>query len=323
MVLGAAAAPRARAGDRRASSRRHRSSEPRAVHAHADRVVLRTPRAPRVGYVVPTAVPSLRCGGSSRVYPTYQSAASRRLYGQAFYYGSLPGAWVDYAYRAYAPDVLARRVTDGAYDYAYYAPAGPFGGYVGFRPLTVGFTIPAGRVAALAATVEASVEPSATASMPTSRVATGSAHADAWALLVDERPAEALARFARASREQPEAAEPQVGYALAWVLAGDRSSASWAMRRAFRADLVALASVEPPEPLRAPLRAAVASYHADLMAGPGRRAETGFLIAAISYLLRQPTEARNALTHAIDAGDRTRSARNLAALLDDRESAVP
>lgn len=134
-----------------------------------------------------------------------------------------------------------------------------------------------------------------------------------WARLAAGDPTDAQRAFAQRARNDPQAAGPKVGFALASAAGGDLERGVWAMRRALRIDPEGVRYVGLDGDVHTRVADLVARYeYADeMMAAP----DAAFMRAALHYLLDEDTEARSALEDARAGGDQAASTFNLERLL--------
>lgn len=144
--------------------------------------------------------------------------------------------------------------------------------------------------------------------------------APGWGLLAQGRAADAVSVFAAAAAAHPDAGGPKAGYAIAQAMKGDLPTGVWAMRRALRVDPVSLDYVAVDEALRPRLRAVIERYAANRLGTPTQRVDGAFMVAALSYMLRDTQRARSALATSSELGDATRSIRNLQLLLEEADA---
>ena len=134
---------------------------------------------------------------------------------------------------------------------------------------------------------------------------------DAWGLLAEGHPEQALDGFARRALQAPLHARPKLGYGLAAALAGDLERGVWAVRRAYRRNGAVAQGLSVDERLRPALEELLLRYRAGLFEEGSRARDAGFMSAALRQLLGEPYAAQRALETALEQGDASESARAL------------
>ncbi len=135
-----------------------------------------------------------------------------------------------------------------------------------------------------------------------------------WSLLAASHPRQALLWFAHRATDNPQAARPKVGYALAVAADGNLSRGVWAMRRAFRLHGPDIVYMVLDEPLHKPVGKLIDAYDA---ASPDTvdKADSAFMRAAMNYLIGRYKSAEALAETARRAGDKSRSIEQLETML--------
>lgn len=129
---------------------------------------------------------------------------------------------------------------------------------------------------------------------------------EAWALLKQGRPAEAVVLFGRLAEKQRKDGRLKAGYSLASAAAGDLERGVVAMRRAFSIDAEGLHYLDVDTELETVIDDLIARYE-DTRDNNLTQTDANFMAAALNYLLNDPAAARTAL----DEDDGSHSADNL------------
>ncbi len=139
------------------------------------------------------------------------------------------------------------------------------------------------------------------------------AGAAGWQKLDAQRPVEAMQIFAVQSQQQLRAGLPRVGFALAAALNGELDRGIWSMRQAMQREASALNQLTVTESLAKQLQLLHQNYASTDVTTPEHDA---FMLAALSYLQQDYTEARQYL----DQADNSTSSRALRKLIETAES---
>jgi hypothetical protein len=133
------------------------------------------------------------------------------------------------------------------------------------------------------------------------------ASAEGWALLGRGRVGDALTQFSRASQTYRGAGVPQIGVALSLAMLEQFDGGAWAMRRALRLDVGAVAHVPVDEALSERLQKLVLEYRrGEQHAVPAKDAT--FMLAALCALLGDAEAAHEMIGLAIEVGDTSEAA---------------
>ena len=139
---------------------------------------------------------------------------------------------------------------------------------------------------------------------------------EAWELLANGAFEEALGVFAELVYELPFEAAPRIGYAIASGMLYRNGAAISAMRRAMIDDPQALLDV-PIEPLITEHYQWLLEHYSDRVREDTEDIDGLFMVAAMRFILEEPTQAYFAIDLAIRRGDENQSAENLKALISD------
>ncbi|MCB9837713.1 MAG: hypothetical protein H6813_00090 [Phycisphaeraceae bacterium] len=130
-----------------------------------------------------------------------------------------------------------------------------------------------------------------------------------WEHLATGRDEEALQFFSTRVQRWGDSSAAKAGYAIAAAQMNDRSRAVWSMRRAFRIDDGELGYL-PLDTRLLNLAALLESryaYDAEEAKSPREQRDSLFMVAALRYILHDPSASLDAAYAARDAGDRDSS----------------
>ena len=137
-----------------------------------------------------------------------------------------------------------------------------------------------------------------------------------WELLREHRAADALDVFGETAQANPSSGGPKIGYALAAAELGRLDRGIWAMRRALRFDPDSLHYVTIDDGLRPMVERLTARYdEADQV--EVKWADSHFMLAVLHYLLGNYDTAQDSIEQAMNAKDKSVSARNLLQLIKE------
>jgi hypothetical protein len=138
-----------------------------------------------------------------------------------------------------------------------------------------------------------------------------------WTLLRDGLVSRAILEFGDRAVDEPAAAMPRAGYALARAELGDLKSGVRAMRAAFRTDARSLHCAPLDDDLRKHIGRLVALYETD--DDPTHTdADSHFMRAALHYLIDDLSTAESDVELAIMDGDESESTASLHRVLRQR-----
>lgn len=138
-----------------------------------------------------------------------------------------------------------------------------------------------------------------------------------WALLAD-RPAAALAEFAREATNNPTRGLPKAGYAIAQAMLDNDARAIWAMRRALEFEAHALHYAPLDKNLDARFGELIAGYRSRLEEGGGYPGDDRVMIAALAYMRHDYEVALPAAAEAVSGGDRRQTTQVLLQLIKEQ-----
>ncbi len=136
----------------------------------------------------------------------------------------------------------------------------------------------------------------------------------AWKHLAKGNVELAKRKFAKLAARSPTSGLPRVGLALTAAISGKHEEAVFAMRNAFELDPTGASDFPTRRALRVELRR-LASLYRETVRDDSSDVDSRFMLAALSFFLKDSETAVAAVQSAIDEGDESKSARNLRMLL--------
>ena len=136
----------------------------------------------------------------------------------------------------------------------------------------------------------------------------------AWRHLAKGNIDIAKRKFAKLAARSPTSGLPRVGLSLSAALSGKHEEAVIAMRNAFELDPTGASDLPSGRALKGKLCHLVSHYR-ETVNDDSSDVDSKFMLAALSYFLRDSETAIAAVQSAIDEGDGSKSARNLKMLL--------
>lgn len=145
------------------------------------------------------------------------------------------------------------------------------------------------------------------------------AYTDGWEALAEGKSGQALSIFGHAAKSSPRDGVPKAGYALAMASAGSFDRGIWGMRRAFLYQPENLPELARKAGVHEIVDELIAHYEYELDDGDGHP-DAAFMVAALNLLNGRPAAAQSASVRAAEAGDNSKSLRNLRQLLLSNKS---
>lgn len=138
-----------------------------------------------------------------------------------------------------------------------------------------------------------------------------------WRQLMYGQCYSALQSFRHEAKLCPDESEPKVGYALAAASIGNYSAGVWAMRRAFQTDPMGMEYLSLGDWSREPLESLAQRYEQFRYNDPADP-DPAFMVAALHFLMNEPSAAREALGPPPRGGWKYVSTRHLDNMIEGR-----